>query len=76
MIHEAPRGGNLEEGSCDETGQNRTTYQKESQDWCHSTNRNTDHQKLSIQDTATFRPQREESDVKGTTEEDDSVDKK
>ena len=51
--HEAPRGGNLEEGSCDEAGPNSTTYQKESRDWCYSTNHNTDRQKFSIQDIAT-----------------------
>ena len=75
-IHETPRGGNLKEDACDETGPNRTTHQKESRGWCYSTNRTTDHQKFSIQDIAIFRPQREESDVKGTTEEDDSVDKR
>ena len=60
--HKAPRGGNLEEDSRDETGPNRTTYQKEVRDWCYSTNHNTDRQKFSIQDIATSRPEKGESD--------------
>ena len=71
-ILETPRGGNLKEDACDETGPNKTTHQKESRGWCYSANGNTGHQKFSIQDIATFRQQREESDVKGITEEDDS----
>ena len=74
--HKAPRGGNLEEGSRDETGPKRTTYQKVLRDWCYSTNHNTDPQKFSFQDIATSRPEKVESDWKLTTEEDDSVDER